>query len=155
MTALEDIYSQRILELAAGIPRLTRLQAPDATVTTHSKICGSTVTVDLKMADGVVTDYGQTVKACLLGQSAASIMGRLIVGSTAGELREIAAAMRRMLKEGGSPPAGKWQDLAVLEPVRDYKARHASVLLVFEAVERAIGEIEARRTSAAEAATAG
>ena len=93
----------------------------------------------------MVTDYGQTVKACLLGQSAASVMGRKIVGSTRAELREVGAAMRKMLKENGPPPHGRWADLAVLEPVRDYKARHASTLLVFDAVEDAIAQIEAKR----------
>ena len=83
MTALEDIYSQRILELAANIPRVLRLPNPDATATAHSKLCGSTVTVDVRMQGDVITDYGQTVKACLLGQSSAAIMGRLAIGSTA------------------------------------------------------------------------
>jgi NifU-like protein involved in Fe-S cluster formation len=145
MTLPEDIYNQRILELAAAIPRTARLEAPQATATAHSKLCGSTVTVDLGMEGDVVSDYGQSVKACLLGQSAASIMGREVIGSSSRELREVGAAMRKMLKEGGPPPQGKWGDLAVLEPVRDYKARHASTLLVFDAVEAAIAEIEARR----------
>src|SRR5688572_29415234 len=135
MTLPEDIYSQRILELAAALPRTARLAAPDATATAHSKLCGSTVTVDLPMEGDVVSDYGQSVKACLLGQSAASVMGREIVGSRAEELRTVGAAMRKMLKEGGPPPEGRWVDLAVLEPVRDYKARHPSTLLVFDAVE--------------------
>jgi NifU-like protein involved in Fe-S cluster formation len=148
MTLPEDIYSQRILELAAGMPRTARLPAPHATATAHSKLCGSTVTIDLAMQDDVVTDYGQSVKACLLGQSSASVMGREIVGSTAAELREVGQAMRKMLKEGGPPPEGKWGDLAVLEPVRDYKARHASTLLVFDAVEDAIAQIEAKRNGA-------
>ncbi len=145
MSLPEDIYSQRILELAAAMPRTARLAAPQATATAHSKLCGSTVTVDVAMEGDVVTDYGQRVKACLLGQSAASVMGREVVGSTAAELREIGAAMRKMLKQGGPPPDGKWGDLAVLEPVRDYKARHASTLLVFDAVEDAIAQIEAKR----------
>jgi NifU-like protein involved in Fe-S cluster formation len=144
----EDIYSQRILELAGAMPRTARLAAPQATATAHSKLCGSTVTVDLAMEGDVVTDYGQSVKACLLGQSSASVMGREVVGSTAAELREVGRAMRKMLKEGGSPPDGKWGDLAVLEPVRDYKARHASTLLVFDAVEDAIRQIEAKRNGA-------
>jgi NifU-like protein involved in Fe-S cluster formation len=148
MTLPEDIYSQRILELAAGMPRTARLASPHATATAHSKLCGSTVTIDLAMEDDVVTDYGQSVKACLLGQSSASVMGREIVGSTAAELREVGRAMRKMLKEGGPPPEGKWGDLAVLEPVRDYKARHASTLLVFDAVEDAIAQIEAKRNGA-------
>ena len=147
MTLPEDIYTQRILELAAAIPRTKRLPAPEASATAHSKLCGSTVTVDLSMEGDVVTDYGQNVKACLLGQSAASVMGREIVGSNANELRSVGAAMRKMLKQGGPPPGGKWADLAVLEPVRDYRARHASTLLVFDAVEEAIGKIEAMRAA--------
>jgi NifU-like protein involved in Fe-S cluster formation len=146
MTLPDDIYSQRILELAAAIPRTARLAMPEATATAHSKLCGSTVTVDLAMEGDVVTDYGQSVKACLLGQSAASVMGREIIGSRAAELRAVGAAMRKMLKEDGPQPQGKWGDLAVLEPVRDYKARHASTLLVFDAVEDAISQIEAKRT---------
>ncbi len=145
MSLPDDIYSQRILELAAALPRTRRLPEPQATATAHSKLCGSTVTVDLSMEGGVVSDYGQSVKACLLGQSAASVMGREIIGSSAEELREVGAAMRKMLKAVGPPPHGRWSDLAVLEPVRDYKARHASTLLVFDAVEEAIGKIEASR----------
>jgi NifU-like protein involved in Fe-S cluster formation len=146
MTLPEDIYSQRILELAANIPRVQRLARSDATTVAHSKLCGSTVTVDLAMEGDVVTDYGQHVKACLLGQSAASVMGREIVGSTAAELRAVGAQMRKMLKEGGSPPQGRWADLAALLPVKDYKARQPSTLLVFDAVEDAIGQIEAKRS---------
>jgi NifU-like protein involved in Fe-S cluster formation len=145
MALPEDIYSQRILELAAAMPRTARLEAPQATATAHSKLCGSTVTIDLTMEDDVVSDYGQSVKACLLGQSSASVMGREIIGSSAEELRAVGAAMRKMLKQGGPPPEGKWGDLAVLEPVRDYRARHASTLLVFDAVEDAIAKIEAKR----------
>lgn len=145
MTALEDIYSQRILEFAASIPRTVRLASPDATETAHSKLCGSTITVDLKMEGDRITDYAQSVKACLLGQTSASIVGRLVVGSTAAEIRQVAETMRKMLKENGPPPAGKWSDLAVLEPVRDYKSRHTSTLLVFEAIEKAMARIEAAR----------
>ena len=145
MTLPGDIYSQRILELAANIPRVHRLAHPQASATAHSKLCGSTITVDLAMQGDVVTDYGQRVKACLLGQSAASVMGREIVGSTAAELRAVGAAMRKMLKQGGPPPSGRWADLAVLEPVKDYKARQPSTLLVFDAVEDAIAQIEAKR----------
>jgi NifU-like protein involved in Fe-S cluster formation len=152
MVNLDDLYSGRILELAANIPRTERLAAPDATAKAHSKLCGSRIAVDLTMNGDVVTDYGQEVKACLLGQSSASVMGHLIVGSTAAELREVGRTMRRMLKEGGEPPSGKWADLAVLEPVRDYKARHASTLLVFDAVEDAIAQIEAARAPARETA---
>lgn len=152
MVNLDDLYSGRILELAANIPHTERLAAPDATAKAHSKLCGSRITVDLEMDGDAVTGYGQDVKACLLGQSSASVMGRLIVGSTAEELREVGRIMRRMLKEGGEPPSGKWADLAVLQPVRDYKARHASTLLVFDAVEDAIGQIEAARAPVRESA---
>jgi NifU-like protein involved in Fe-S cluster formation len=142
MTVLDDIYNPRILELAANIPYGNRLEHPQASATAHSKLCGSTVSVDLTMDGDLVTEYGQTVKACLLGQAASSIMARNIIGSSAEELLEVGAKMRKMLKEDGAPPNGKWKDLEVLEPVRDFKARHASTLLVFDAVEEAIAEIE-------------
>jgi len=154
MSLPEDIYSQRILELAANMPRSERLAHPDATAAAHSKLCGSRVTVDLSMEGEVVTDYGQSVKACLLGQSSAAVMGREIVGSTAAELRAVGAAMRKMLKAGGPPPNGRWIDLRALEPVKDYKARHASTLLVFDAVEDAIAQIEAKRGEQADHAHA-
>ena len=139
---IDQIYNRRILELAADIPRLGRLDQPDATATAHSKLCGSTITVDLTLQDGRVADYAQEVRACALGQASASVMARNIVGSTPQELREAREALRRMLKENGPPPGGKWADLAVLEPVRDYKARHASTLLAFDAVVDALGKAE-------------
>ena len=145
---LNDVYNSRILELAGNIPRLGRLAQPDATATAHSKLCGSTVTVDLRMDGDTVTDFSHEVKACALGQASSSIMARHVVGSNAGELRDLRETVRRMLKENGPPPAGKWADVAVLEPVRDYKARHASTLLTFDAVTDAIAQIEARRKSA-------
>jgi NifU-like protein involved in Fe-S cluster formation len=151
MTQLSEIYNQRILELSANIAKAERLSDADATATAHSKLCGSTVTVDLKVDDDHVTAFGQTVKACLLGQAAASVMGRNIVGTSAQELREVGASMRRMLKAGGPPPTGRWADLAVLEPVKDYKARHASTLLVFDAVEQALAKAEAKHGVAAAA----
>lgn len=145
---LNDIYNRRILELAAGIPRLGRLEHPDASATAHSKLCGSTVTVDLSLLDGKVTDFAQDVKACALGQASSSIMGALAVGSTPDELRRVRDEMRAMLKENGPPPNGRWADLAVLEPVRDYKARHASTLLTFDAVIDALDQIDARKKAA-------
>lgn len=148
MTRPEDIYSDRLLALAAEMPRTERLASPQATARAHSKLCGSTVEIDLVMDGDVVTDYGQTVRACLLGQTAASVMGREIVGSTAKELRAVGATMRAMLKQGGPPPTGRWEDLALLQSVRDYKARQPSTLLVFDAVEVAIAQIEAMRVSA-------
>jgi NifU-like protein involved in Fe-S cluster formation len=139
---LNDVYNRRILELAADIPRAGRLPHPGATATAHSKLCGSTVVVDLAMDGGRVTDFAHDVRACALGQASSSIMARNVVGSDAAELREVRDQMYRMLKENGPAPAGKWADLAVLEPVRDYKARHASTLLTFDAVVDAIGQIE-------------
>jgi len=145
MTQLSEIYNARILELAANMPKPDRLGDAHGSATAHSKLCGSTVSVDLKLTDQRVSAYGQTVKACLLGQAAASVMGHNIIGSTAEELRDVALKMRKMLKEGGSAPQGRWADLAVLEPVKDYKARHASTLLVFDAVEAALAKAEARQ----------
>jgi len=146
---LNDIYNRRILELASGIPRLGRLDHPDASATAHSKLCGSIVTVDLRMDDGKISDFAHDVKACALGQASSSIMGAHVVDSTPDELRELRQTMRAMLKEGGPPPEGRWADLAVLTPVRDYKARHASTLLTFDAVVDAVDQIEAK-TKAAE-----
>jgi NifU-like protein involved in Fe-S cluster formation len=143
---LNDVYNRRILELAAAIPRIGRLDEPDASATALSKLCGSTVTIDLKMDGDTITDFAHEVKACALGQASSSIMARNIIGSKASELRDLREGVRKMLKENGSPPAnGKWADIAVLEPVRNYKARHASTLLTFDAVVDAIGQIEAQR----------
>ena len=153
---LNDIYNKKIIELAGNIPRLGRLADPDATATAHSKLCGSTVKVDLKMQDGVVTDFAHDVKACALGQASSSIMARHVIGSNAAELRDLRETVRRMLKENGAPPSeGKWADIAVLEPVRDYKARHASTLLTFDAVVDAIGQIEAKTATQTGTKTAG
>jgi NifU-like protein involved in Fe-S cluster formation len=97
------------------------------------------------MDEDTVTDFAHEVKACALGQASSSIMARHVIGAKADELRELREAVRRMLKENGTPPSGKWSDIAVLEPVRDYKARHASTLLTFDAVVSAIDQIEDRR----------
>ena len=148
---LNDIYNKRIIELAGNIPRLGQLASPDATATAHSKLCGSTVKVDLKMEGRIVTDFAHQVKACALGQASSSIMASHVVGSTASELRELRETVRKMLKENGGPPHGKWADIAFLEPVRDYKARHASTMLTFDAVVDAIGQIEAKAAQAAPA----
>ncbi len=144
---LNDIYNKRIIALAGNIPRLGRLPDPDASATAHSKLCGSTVKIDLKMDGDVVTDFAHDVKACALGQASSSIMAQHVVGSTADELRALRETVRRMLKENGAPPSAdsKWADIGYLEPVRDYKARHASTLLTFDAVVDAIGQIESKR----------
>lgn len=148
---LNDVYNEKILDLAGNIPRLGRLEQPDATATAHSKLCGSTVTIDLKMNGSAVTDFAHDVKACALGQASSSIMARHIIGSTPDELRALRETVRRMLKENGEPPKdGKWAEIAYLEPVRDFKARHASTMLTFDAVVKAVDEIETKRKQAAE-----
>lgn len=135
---IDDVYNAKILDFAGNIPRIGRLDDPDATARAHSKLCGSTVTVDLKLEDGVVSDFAHDVRACALGQASSSIMARNIIGSTPQELQELREVMWKMLKEGGPPPTGRWEDLKFLEPVRDYKARHASTMLTFDAVVDAL-----------------
>jgi NifU-like protein involved in Fe-S cluster formation len=145
---INDIYNQKILAFAADIPRLQRLPDPDAKAVAHSRLCGSKVTVDLKMDRGVITDFGHDVKACALGQASSSIMARHVVGSTAEEMRDLRRQMHAMLKEDGPPPSGKWADLEALLPVRDFKARHASTLLTFDAVVDAVDQVEAKQKEA-------
>jgi NifU-like protein involved in Fe-S cluster formation len=139
---LDEIYNRKILELAANIPRLGRLSAPQASASAHSRLCGSSVTIDLVVKDGRVSDFAQEVKACALGQTSCSVMGREIVGATPLEIREGREALRKMLKESGPPPQGRFADVGVLAPAREYKARHASILLVFDAVAEALDRIE-------------
>lgn len=146
---LDDVYNSRILELAGNIPRIGHLANPDARATAHSKLCGSTVSIEIKMDGDTVTDFAHQVKACALGQASSSIMARHVVGARADELRALRETVRRMLKEEGRPPEGKWEDIRVLEPVRGYKARHASTLLTFDAVVSAIDTIDTRRARAA------
>ncbi len=148
---LDDVYNAKILQLAGNIPRIGRLDNPDASARAHSRLCGSTVTVDIKMREGRVCDFAHEVKACALGQSSSSIMARTIIGSTPEELRGVRETMRKMLKENGPPPNGRWADLRFLEPVRDYKARHASTMLTFDAVVDAVDQIESGKRDGAAA----
>jgi NifU-like protein involved in Fe-S cluster formation len=143
---LNEIYNRRILELAADIPRLGRLAAPQASATAVSKLCGSRVSVDLALAEGRVSDFAHEVKACALGQASSSVMARHVIGSTPDELRTLRHTMQAMLKEEGEPPQGKWADLKAFLPVRDFKARHASTLLTFDAVVAALDQLENRET---------
>jgi NifU-like protein involved in Fe-S cluster formation len=145
---LDSIYNRTILELAGDIPRLGRLPSPDATARAHSKLCGSTVVTDLCVRDGRVSDFAHDVRACALGQASSSLMARHVIGATPAELIALRDTMRRMLKENGPPPAGKWSDFAALEPVREYKARHASTMLTFDAVVDALAQIEAKTANA-------
>ena len=142
---LDSIYNSKILTLAADIPRLGRLPSPDGSAKAHSRLCGSTVTVDLTLKDGEIADFAHDVRACALGQASSSLMARYAVGSTPEEMRALRATMSRMLKENGPAPEGKWAEFACLEPVRDYKARHASTLLTFDAVVEALVRAEAAK----------
>ncbi|MFD2238473.1 iron-sulfur cluster assembly scaffold protein [Aureimonas populi] len=146
---IDDVYNTRILDLAGNIPRIGRLAAPDASATAHSKLCGSTVTVDLKVEEGRVVDFAHEVRACALGQASSSIMAAHVVGAGVQELREVRAQMLAMLKENGPAPEGRFAELKFLEPVRDYRARHASTMLTFDAVVDALEQIERRQASEA------
>jgi len=138
---LDEIYNRRVLELAADIPRLGRLAAPDASAKAHSRLCGSTVIVDLCVRDGRISDFAHDVRACALGQASSSLMARHVIGATPDELVALRQTMLDMLKQNGAPPGGKWADFAVLAPVKDFKARHASTMLTFDAVVDALGQI--------------
>ena len=132
---LSELYTGGVLDAAAAIPPARRLDAPQATATKLSRVCGSQVTVDLIMRDGVVSDFGMEARACALGQASASIVARNIIGASGDALYRLRDEMRAMLKEGAAPPQGaRWAELATLEPIRDYPQRHASTMLVFEAV---------------------
>ena len=155
MAELDDVYNLKIMELAASIPHGRRLEVRDATASARSKLCGSTITIDIRLDGDKVADFGQIVQACMLGQSAASIVGREIVGTPVAEFRAVSAAMRWMLKDGGPPPAGRWADLGLLQPVKDYPHRHASTLLVFDAVEHALNEIAAKASGDVRASSRG
>ncbi len=132
------LYSGRILALAADMPRTTRIASPDATAKKRSPLCGSTVTVDVVLTDGHVSDYAQDVKACALGQAAASVVGSAVVGLTPAQIEHGRAELYAMLKENGPVPAAPFDGLDVLEPAKEYKNRHASILLAFDATLEAI-----------------
>lgn len=146
---MDDIYNSRILEFAGNIPRIGTLGDADADAKAHSKLCGSKVHIWLKMDGDVVTDFAHDVKACALGQASSSIMARHVVGAGAEEIRQAREDMLAMLKADGEGPSGRFEDMRFLRPVKDYKARHASTMLTFDAVVDAIEQIEARRLLAA------
>ena len=141
---MDDIYNSKILEFAGNIPLTGALSDADASADAHSKLCGSKVKVYVKMEGPVVSAFSHEVKACALGQASSSIMARHVVGATANEVRQARSDMLAMLKEGGEGPEGRFEDMRFLKPVKDYKARHASTILTFDAVVKAIDEIEAR-----------
>lgn len=139
---LSDLYSQKILDLAGNAVQPGRLAQADGSARKVSRVCGSVIEVDVVLRDGVIAEYGHEVSACALGQTSAAVVAREIVGTPALEFRALREAMHAMLKENGAPPTGKWSDLGYLEPVRDYRARHMSTLLVFDAVVEAIDKAE-------------
>lgn len=153
---IDDLYSARLLKLAANMPRSGRLPAPDASVEKVAKLCGSRVVVDVVVEDGRVADFAQDVKACALGQAAAAVLGANVVGADLAELEVARDQFRAMLKDGADAPDGRFSDLSMLTPVKDYPARHASTLLAFEAVAEAVRQAASRkgqtRTSPAGAA---
>lgn len=140
---LIKLYSGRILELAASIPHQGRLSAPMGTAKRRSPLCGSTITVDVTVQDGRVTEFAQDVKACALGQASASVLGRVVLGRSRGEVEAARDALRAMLKEGGPVPLAPFEGYEVLLPARDYKNRHASILLALEAVCEAMALADA------------
>ncbi|WP_417308685.1 iron-sulfur cluster assembly scaffold protein [Devosia sp.] len=141
---LTDLYSDRILEIAGNQPIPGRLDAPDASARKVSRVCGSSIEVDVTVADGTISGYGHTISACALGQTSAAIVATHLVGTQVAEFRRVHAEMTAMLTSNGPPPSGaRWDDLKYLEPVRDYRPRHASTLLVFDAVAAALDQIPA------------
>ena len=148
---IDEVYNAKILEFAGNIPRIGVLEDADASARAHSKLCGSTVKVWLKLDGDSVSDFSHEVKACALGQASSAIMANNIVGASTAELRKVREQMIAMLKQGGPPPDGRFADLKFLEPVREYKARHASTLLTFDAVVDAIDQIESKRADEAAA----
>lgn len=141
----DDLYTARVLRLAANPPRSGRLAHPDGTAERTSKLCGSHIVVDVMVDEGRVVDFAQTVKACALGQAAAGVLGAHIVGATVTEVVQARDALKAMLKAGGPPPTGRFQELAVLEPVKDYAPRHASTMLAFEAAVAALEDAQVRQ----------
>ncbi len=148
---IDEVYNAKILEFAGNIPRIGVLEDADASARAHSKLCGSTVKVWLKLDGDIVSDFSHEVKACALGQASSAIMANNIVGASTAELRKVREQMIAMLKQGGPPPDGRFADMKFLEPVREYKARHASTLLTFDAVVDAIDQIESKRADEAAA----
>lgn len=148
---IDELYSAKLLTLAANMPRAGRLTAPDGSAERVAKLCGSKVIVDVAMDGERVADFAQDVKACALGQASAAVLGAQVVGASLAEIEMARDAFRAMLKAGGPPPEGRFSDLAMLAPVKDYPARHASTLLAFEAAAAAVRQAM-ERTSRAGAA---
>ena len=142
---MDDLYHPRVLELAADIPHVGHLDAPDGASTKVSRVCGSVVTVELKLKDGVISDIAVDPKACALGQAATGVLAMNAIGATPGEILAARESLRAMLKEGAAPPTGRFWELRHLEGVRAYPPRHASTMLAFDAAAEALAQAEAAR----------
>ena len=142
MSAIDEIYRERLLAYAADIPRSSRLAEPDASATVVSRSCGSSLTADVRLRDGVIVDFGQEVEACALGCASSSIFARVVVGKSVDEVRQVRALMQDMLKKDGPPPDGDWALLALLEPAKAFTNRHQSILLPFNATIRAAEQLK-------------
>ena len=149
MTLIE-LYSDKILDIAGNALQPGRLAAPSASARKVSRVCGSVITVDIAVQDGIISAYGHEISACALGQTSAAIVAREIVGTPVADFLALSRQMLNMLKTEGAPPEGKWSDLGYLEPVRDFPARHASTMLVFDAVTEALAKISATTAPAGE-----
>jgi len=148
---MDDIYNNKILEFAGNITRAGVMANADATSEKLSKLCGSKVRVYLKLDGDVVSDFSHEVRACALGQASSAIMALHVIGATAAELRQARADMLAMLKDGGEGPSGRFEDMRYLKPVKDYKARHASTMLTFDAVVDSLDQIETKQANKLEA----
>jgi len=144
---MEDLYHPRILELAAAIPHVGRLDAPDGVATKLSRVCGSVVSVELKLKDGLVSEIAVHPKACALGQAATALLAMHAIGATADEIVNARDGMLAMLKHGAPPPTGRFWELRHLEGVRDYPPRHASTMLAFDAAVEALEQARAKAVS--------
>ncbi len=145
---IDDLYSARLLKLAANMPRAGRLAEPQGSSEKVAKLCGSRVVVDVVLDGDRVADFAQDVKACALGQAAAAVLGTHVVGASLSEIEMARDAFRAMLKDGADAPVGRFSDLSMLAPVKDYPARHASTLLAFEATVDAVHQALARTSPA-------
>lgn len=148
---MDDIYNNKILEFAGNITRAGVMANADATSEKLSKLCGSKVRVYLKLDGDVVSDFSHEVRACALGQASSAIMALHVIGATVAELRQARADMLAMLKDGGEGPSGRFEDMRYLKPVKDYRARHASTMLTFDAVVDSLDQIEAKQANKLEA----
>lgn len=146
---IDDVYNSKLLQFAGNIGSIGTLETPDASATAHSKLCGSKISVEIKMQGNEVSEFAQQVKACALGQATASIVAANIIGASADDVRLAREQMTKMLKQDGDVPTGRFADLKYLQPVKDYKARHASALLVLDASVNAIEQIERKKQDAA------